>query len=443
MDAVYVIGAGPLGLRVLETARACGLAVAATDRSPGAPGFLLADRWRVVDGTDVEGHLSFARSLRRRMHIVGIYCGAEFGARTVQRLSAELGLPAPSHAALERALDKPAQKRALLCAGVPTPPGETVRSLDELAARLRPGARHVLKPAGGSGSRGVRVVAPGDDLAAAFRASLDAVAGERALVLEPYREGRSIDANGCFLEGRFHPCGLLEKFVTPPPDCLPLGGYDPARLSPAERAGAYALLERACRALGLTEGPVKGDFLLGDEGFEVLEVAPRFHGDVTTSNTLPFGSCIDPVRFLFRWFRERRAAEEELHPARRSYATWRVVLLPPGRLRRRPAEPLLERHPGVTRLWWNPKLAEQVPRYGDTTRIPGYACACGARAAAAEAALRRLFAELALDVEPDPAHAAWYAGLGASLRAAGFAPAACGYAGATGGPGAADGSAAA
>ncbi len=419
MGAIYVIGAGPLGLNTLRWARECGLHVIATDRNPKAPGFAFSDESHAIDGTDVEAHLACARASREP--VVGVLCGAEFAARTVQRLREALGLEANDAATIERVLDKRAMKRAFLEADVPTPALFEVRNPDELRALARAeGAPLVIKPAGGSGSRGVRLVDASTDLEEAFGKSLASVEGETRILAEPFHAGRSIDANGLFLDGELHACGVLEKWSTPFPDFLPVGGCDPAELPREEREAVIALLERACRAVGLRAGPVKGDFLRTETGYVVLEVAPRFHGDVTTCNTLPFGSRINPLRFWFRRLATGETDLAELAPEREAYATWRVLCLPPGRVESLADPASILPFGSITKLWHNPRIADRIPRYTDTTKIPGYVCAWGDDRAQAEETIAAWLEVAGYRVDPDPAHAAWYERLRARLDALGL-----------------------
>ena len=409
---LWVIGGGPLGMGGLRTARELGLDVVLTDRRADAPGFELADEGRAIDGTDAARHRIYAREVGERRRVVGVHCGAEFGLRSAHAVREELGLPGDPWHALERALDKRAMKTAFQAADVPTPEVRSASSADELRALIgRGGERWVIKPSTGSGSRGVRVLGPGDDPRRAWAAAVAAVPGERHLLVEPWLDGRSIDANGVFVDGAFFPAGVLEKIVTPPPECLPIGGYDPADVTPEERSEVYALLERAARSLGITHGPVKGDFLLTKKrGFVVLEVAPRFHGDVTTVSVLPFGSGIDPLRFWFEALATGEPDEAALRGGAGGWATWRALCLPPGRILHLPA-PETRDVPGITLVWHNPRLGGRVTRYGDTTAIVGYVCARGRDREDAEAALERWYAGAGYRIAPDPEHAAWYARL--------------------------------
>ena len=157
----------------------------------------------------------------------------------------------------------------------------------------------------------------------------------------------------------------------------------------------------------------------------LLEVAPRFHGDVTTANTLPFGSGVSPYLLWFRWLSDGTVDARPLAPAA-GHGAWRVLLLPPGRLRSLPEPPPA---PGIACVWHNPRVARAgaIGRYGDTTAVPGYLCAHGAGRPAAEAALRGYLAAAAYAVEPDPASWEWYRGLGRALGEAGLDPRASGY----------------
>jgi len=422
--ALYVIGGGPLGLRTLRVARELGLALVVTDRQAGAPGLALADEAHVVDGEDAAAHAALAASSQHA--IVAAMCGAEFGARAVDAVRRACGLATNGAEAVERVLDKQAMKAAFFAAGVPTPGGVVAGSAGALAAALPREGRAVVKPLGGSGSRGVQVVGPDANPLRVWEAATVAVPGERAVLVEPFVEGRSIDLNGILVDGDLHPAGLLEKYTTPAPARLPLGGHDPAALDAAHAREAYALLARAATAVGLRHGPVKGDFLLGPEGYTVLEVAPRFHGDVTTAGTLPQRGGTDPVRAYLQACLDGEPAPTTLRPRPAGVALWRVLALPPGRVLWLPDEHAAAAHPGLGLVWHRVRAGGRVRPYEDTTRIPGYVSAHGETAAEAEAALAAWFDAAGYAVEPDPDAAAWYERLVEELRALGWSPAACG-----------------
>ncbi|MCZ6598927.1 MAG: ATP-grasp domain-containing protein [Planctomycetota bacterium] len=420
IPAVYIIGGGPLATSIPRWAREVGLVPVVTDKDPHAPGLLLAEETLVADGAAVEAHVDFARGLADRYRVVGVYCGGEFGLETARRVAEELALDAIPAAALRASLDKAATKRIWQEAGIPTPEGSVVASPGELRAVVDRGGAHIVKPTDGSGSRGVRVVDAESDLEAAFRACREAVGGTSDVLVEPFVEGRSIDANGAFLGGRYVPCGILEKFQTPPPARLPIGGCDTVELPNGESEAVHDLVERGARALGINTGPVKADLLRTREGYVLLEVAPRFHGDVTTVNTLPYGAGINPVRLLFRWFAERAVDESELLRGGEGYATWRVICLPPGEVEHMPDPPPPGEHPRIAKVWHNRKVKGSIPRYEDTVQVPGYVAAWGSDRDEAEEALVAWFSSAGYRVRPDPEHADWYRELGDRIERVGF-----------------------
>ena len=261
------------------------------------------------------------------------WCGAEFGALAVDAVRRELGLPRHEAGAVQRALDKTTMLAALASAGLELPRGGVAHTPAELARLLGDASTpFAVKPAHGSGSRGVERVEPDSrlDVDALWERSTRTVGGRGPLVVEPWIAGRSIDANGLFFEGRYVRAGTLEKFPGPAPYALPLAGLDPAPIGRSVADEVHRALEAGGRALGLVHGPVKGDFLVDDSRVVTLEIAPRLHGDVTTSNTLPYGSGLDPIGAWFRAAVEGRLEESWLETGKRGVATWRVIALPVG-----------------------------------------------------------------------------------------------------------------
>ena len=76
--------------------------------------------------------------------------------------------------------------------------------------------------------------------------------------------------------------GQLERFFTDPPQCTPTWGYQPPKIEPAVYQKNYDLLEAASRALGITYGPVKADIIINEVDSYIIEVTPRFHGEIST-----------------------------------------------------------------------------------------------------------------------------------------------------------------
>ncbi len=426
--AIYIIGGGPLGINIIRWAKELGLNAIVTDKNTDAPGFAIADEKLIADGTDIDAHTKFAELIGEEYKIVGVYCGSEFGLWAIYHLSNKLGLKRNSYQSIKNVLNKKRMKNIWKAEGIPSPDTHIVQNPDELRDFAQQDQRNfIIKPARGSGSRGVLLVKFDSNFELAFKLCKESVDNQGDVIIEPFVEGRSIDANGIFLDGKFYGCGVLEKFSTPSPHFLPIGGYDPADIPEEEVPQVYELLEKACRSVSLTFGPVKGDFIRADNGYIVLEVAPRFHGDVTTSNTLPHGSGINPVKFYFKYLSEGVIDNSLVENRDTLYATWRVICLPPGNDYKNIFEQELTRDFRISMIWFDAKYNKKGKRYTDTTQIPGYVCAYGQSKSDAEAVLEEFFSNDVFAVQYKITDRKWYKDLGKSIEEAGFSKKSCGF----------------
>lgn len=295
-QALIHIGGGYLQSPSIRWAKELGLRVIVTDVNPDAPGRLLADQFEVLDGTDVQALLALARSVNKTFRLAGAYASCDFGLPSVSAIAEEFHLPGCPPDAVQRALDKSLAKEIWRRDGIATPGGAVVE--DEagvLSAAEEIGLPLILKPVHGSGSRGVASVWEQGDLAAAFESAH--LFSERVLV-EEFVEGRHIDVNGLFIDGRFVPGGTLDRFFCETPYHFPVWGCQPSSLTTTEETDTYELVEKAARSLGIGSGPVKADVIWTGRGPVLLELAPRLHGDVSSAYVAPLAKGASPIR---RW----------------------------------------------------------------------------------------------------------------------------------------------
>lgn len=209
-----------------------------------------------------------------------------------------LGLPWHSHASAEASRSKLRTRLRLREAGLPAPEFGLIASEQDLAAWSDRGPV-VVKPVALSGSRGViradspaalrrawarvrRLLAQPD-----IRALRDP---DAALVLvETFIPGREYAVEGLLSHGRLQVLAIFDK-----PDPL-YGPYfeetlyvAPSRGSAHVQRAMEAAVDAACRALGLTHGPVHAECRVNDVGVFILEVAARPIG----------GICARALRFL-------------------------------------------------------------------------------------------------------------------------------------------------
>jgi biotin carboxylase len=283
MKTVMLIGGGVQEVRAVEFAQRLGYRVVVTDRSADAPCVAVADEAFVVDGRDTEQLVEIGRDLAARDRLHGVFTLTEL-VESVAAVTDACGFPGASVESAVICQDKGLAKKHWLEASVSTPDGGVVSSLDEAVQVFeRLGRPSIIKPVEGFGAIGVRAV---DD-----RADLDdyfsAIQGGGRWVVEERITGASHDVNGLFDgDGIFHPQGIADReFV--PGTFAEHQVHAPTRLHDRKQSELYSLLEEAARAFGIDSGPVKGDAILSDGRFVMLEIAPRLHGPKMSLYALP------------------------------------------------------------------------------------------------------------------------------------------------------------
>lgn len=291
------IGASNLQLPAISWAKEAGLKVVVTDLNEKAPGIALADDYHQIGGTDVDGLLALAQEIDKHGVLAGCYCGSDFGLAAVAAIGAEFGVPAVSPNVVSKALDKVVATRILHAAGVLVPPGGAADHLGNIGALADSlGYPLFIKPTDSSGSRGVRYLVSPAELENAYN---EAKRFSHTIMIESVIEGDHIDVNGLFVDNVFYPCGLLDRFFSPRPFSYPIWGGQPCSLNISQQQRVYNVVETGARALGINQGPVKADVIVNAGCPVVLEIAPRFHGDVSTSFVTPLATGNSAPRAWF------------------------------------------------------------------------------------------------------------------------------------------------
>jgi biotin carboxylase len=260
------------------------------------------------------------------------------------------------------------------------------RSDDAETALAEIGLPCIVKPADSSGSRGVVTVTDGKEASAAIRAALEL---SRRVLLERPLEGLHLDVNGFFRDGAFVPGGLLERFFSPPPHHVPLWGLQPARLSTGQTREVYDLLERAARALGIHVGPVKADVVWCASGPALLELAPRFHGDVSTAHVTPLAHGKSPIQAWFATLAGAGGPFDDQPITAGSAAGWMAIFPDEtGELAEVAGLEAAQRLPGIAAVTLLRPHGHTITNLTDNTSVCGFLWATGRDAAEVESRLR-------------------------------------------------------
>lgn len=237
-------------------------------------------------GTMVEisaGDLDAAAAQLAQQRPDGIVTFVDDNLVIAAELAARLGLVYHPPDVARIAASKWRQREALHAAGVPgprfwpLPAGLSGARLTALANDIDYPV--VLKPAAGSGSRGILPIGGPADLLGAYRPDIDQIVEDR-LNDDPGRDGRfasylSVETVVC--RAANHHVAITGRFPLAEP-FRETGNFIPAPADPALRAQLFALADDAIAALGITTGVLHIEIKLTPDGPQILEVNGRLGG---------------------------------------------------------------------------------------------------------------------------------------------------------------------
>jgi len=289
---ILVIGAGLAQVDAIRKAKDIGYYILASDVSPEAEGLRLAHESRIIDVTDIESNLEWAKTAG----IDGVISYAsEITLPTVQAIRESLNLPGLGRVPMEISLDKSKQRECFKTAGLAQPEFEVVDSLNGLNwASERIGFPLVVKPIDNSGSRGVTLVQECAQLSGAF-----AVASEHSkkkrVIAEKFMEGTELTIEGLSINGLHHILAISDKFK-------PSGSYRvatqltyPAAISTALEQQVVALLCKAYDSAHVDNTPTHSEVILTSEGPKIVEISCRGGGFYVFSRIVEAASGYDIV----------------------------------------------------------------------------------------------------------------------------------------------------
>jgi len=274
---LLVLGAGPPQLGVLAAARRRGLTVVVADRDPSAPGFRYADRRAIVS---IEDEPAIDR-LARAEEVDGlIAAGTDHAVAIAARVARRLGLPHPLEPeAATLAVSKLRQRERLAAAGFAQPRSIACRTAAEAAAAAAElGFPLVVEAPNPLGERAVRLARTADELAAATAGAIAESRGDYVLV-EELPGLRTVTVHAFVLGGRFVPLMLTDPDPAPAPAFgVALAHLYPAELDDDDAHDVRDTAAAAAAALGIANGPVTSQLLLGPSKPLVAKVSARLGG---------------------------------------------------------------------------------------------------------------------------------------------------------------------
>jgi biotin carboxylase len=290
---LHVLGAGPWQVATIRRARALGFRVLASDGFADRPGFAEADIAVQADITDAEATLAVARA-----HAIdGVLCDTtDTGVLVAAQVADALGLPGIGVEAALNCTDKSRMTEAARRAGLNVPASQRCETPEQaLEAAQAMGAPWVVKPVDNQSGRGVSIVHEPTRLAAAIEQAF--ARSRRGVVLVQHLEsGVEVIVDSIVYAGAVHVLGVARK--TPYADNPTVSSaitYGTQRL-PLPVATLVEANRALVRALGVRQGLVHAEYILGERGPVPIDVGARGGGVLIYPVVLPHVSGVDAMR---------------------------------------------------------------------------------------------------------------------------------------------------
>ena len=293
---LIAVGAGRWQAPGISAARAAGINVLALDADSCAPGFECADKHAVVDIRDADASIAAIRRCGVRPDGAIAFCN-EAGMLTAAGIREHFALPGAGIAVTRALTNKGVQRAMWTEAKVPGPKWFVVRSVREAENALHGiGGTAIMKPVDSAGSRGVSVLKPGDEPAAAFqRAVANSSVGE--VIIESFITGVEHTVETFTQSGETHVLAITCKKKVPGTEGTVASDLETAQLDDPSFKRISSVVTTALSALGYTDGPGHTEVLLTEKNeIYLVEAAGRGGGFMVADGLVPRASGFNLAR---------------------------------------------------------------------------------------------------------------------------------------------------
>ena len=292
---LIVIGASADQCPMYDRAKNLGIKTIGIDYNPTASGLHICDIPLVASAKHVEEIINALNELELQgIKFIGVTTLGMEISPIVAKIAKEFDLIAVSEATAHLTTNKCSRSYMLFANDIPIPKFEIVEHPDEICMKVP----FVIKPSDSSGSRGVRRVDFDDDIPKAFDEALSYSSDSRVLVEELLR-GPQISIEGFMLDSKMYVTGFADRNYLPDSPSSPFfienGGQVPSNLPYDIQIQAEEVFEAAALALGITDGPSKGDLIVVDGKVIVIEITSRLSGGGFCSRVQPMQNGTDIV----------------------------------------------------------------------------------------------------------------------------------------------------
>lgn len=359
-EYLIVLGASFHQVDIYQTASRLGLKTLAVDYNPKAPARKIADKFLLASIKDKNECLTGLKSLKAKYK--GIVTSGIEAMPIAAAIAKEFKLKSVSEETAYKTTNKCARIVAFQKAGIPVPKFEIIDSF------FHPHLDYplVIKPSDNAGSRGVQIVASRKDWPAAYKEAVSFSSDARVIV-EELLHGDEISIEGFILNGKMFLTAFADRNYISGyyPYFMEDGCTMPTILEKRVISEAQTVFFKAAKALGIEEGPAKGDLIVTKDGVKVFEVASRF--SPLFPIIMPFVAGINHLEALIRWACKMAVSESLLKPKFQKAMAHRYYHHKPGKIVSIKGVENLEKQAGVKKVIFLKDF-----KIGDVLEVPTY-----------------------------------------------------------------------
>lgn len=297
MKKILIIGASILQLPAIKKAKELGYYVGVVDYNPNAIGISYADEYFNVSTIDIDGVVKTALAFQPD----GIMTLAtDMPMRAVAKACEACGLKGIRFETAIKATDKGEMIKSFETHGVAHPWYFIVPDPETLNGVLeRITYPCIIKPTDNAGSRGVMLCRNAEELKNGYTYSRSESRGG-GVIIEEYLKGPEFSIEVMVIDGEPHVLQITDKLTTGAPHFVEMGHSQPTGQNDENRAKICDLAVRACKAVGIDNGPAHVEMILTKDGPKMVELGARMGGDCITTHLVPLSTGIDMVGSTIR-----------------------------------------------------------------------------------------------------------------------------------------------
>ena len=379
MKGILIISGGVLQIPALKKAKELKLKTYLADGSATCLARSYADVFYQIDTKDIEENAKLAQLLAKEKKIHGVYTQGADVEYTVAYAAKKTGLPGISPEAALNCNDKIRMRQTLARAGIKDTTFAQAKTLDEFKEALKNvGFPCYIKPADNSASRGITRLMNDKGAKNAFVSAMDACFLRKEVLVEHEIRGEEYSIDTVLYQGNLYPAGISDRiFLQKETHAIQSGSRTPSLLPEKIQLRMYEVMEKAARALGVTNGAFKGDLALDEKGnVRIIEVTARTSGGFDSQLRKPFSFGIDIIKATMDIALGNPFDPRDLVPKWVKWSSTISAFPTPGKITEIRGREKLKKLKGVREIIMLAKIGDIIEPYTDCAKRMNYVISC-------------------------------------------------------------------